>query len=711
MAMLPLPNYCRIAPRQPEPLQECHSQRPITLQSFPGLSLSLPEGGYYLTARKYLYEQFNHNQVFNACIDYLAKALEKLGLLDSNTSAKLLLVFPDHTRTAIATRLLLDVIFYFKETYNHLKFTILFGLGTHPPMRDESVSQYLGEERYQKLIDLGVAIRQQTTISPVKPQVEIKVQDQLKLDEVSDYSFASLNRNTTQLQQQLHQTIAHLNTVNLSDLDENLLIKNQFEFTNQANELNKESQPITTDLFDNLSLSQEYYLSLPEELWQHHLTIVAGDTELHPYERRSGSGGLNKMLVVGLANIQAIRRSHSTKVLLSAPINLNTAENAFVHTLDHLVECFNQSLLTHTPSLARTYPLGFSIVSLQNQHINGFWFGQKDKNRQALTAIAKESNTVHLPEKIHLLVADTDEKKGTDILAGARALQYFCEWDSEENCLLADTPRQRVALLFNPCREQQNHGGIGNQGTKKQLDILQKIVCNKINLLDKQLQICKDLDDAIGIIKSYRRQVLTAWHHHLQLISEFDDFLVMVKNLVLIIQELSSLSKHQINTREFLQATLANYASDYSEEGKCVQELLDIYLNQQNLMAVIAKIDQFQEYYQFSEGLGEGGQRALRCLKLLHKFETFLLATDNQTVLNYLAKLDPNLDNYLPSALRKKLSEHKIHLNLLGIWGIDLKVYSPQQCLELAISYGQYYNHQSQDLRIAFLQEPLIVYH
>ncbi|QUS61792.1 hypothetical protein [Synechocystis sp. PCC 7338] len=711
MAMLPLPNYCQIAPHRPEPLHVRHSQQPITLQSFPGLSVSLPEGGYYLTARINLYEHFNHSQVFNACIDYLAKALEKLGLLNSNLSAKLLLVFPDHTRTAIATHLLLDAIFYFKKTYNHLQFTILFGLGTHPPMTDESVSQYLGEERYRKLIDLGVIIRQQTTIAPVKPQVEIKIQDQLKLDEISDYSFTSLNWNTAQFQQQLHQVIAYSHAVNLSDLDENLLIKKQFEFTDQVNKLNEESQEIITNVFDNLNSSQEYCLCLPEELWQHHLTIVAGDTELHPYERRGGSGGLNKMLVVGLANIQAIRRSHSTKVLLSSAINPSTAENAFVHTLEHLVECFNQSLLTHTPCLARTYPLGFSVVSLQNQHINGFWFGQKDKNRQSLTAIAKESHTVHLPRKIHILVADTDKKKGTDILAGARALQYFCEWDSEENCLLADTPRQRVALLFNPCREQQNHGGIGNQGTKKQLDILQKIVCSKIDLLDEQLQICKDLDDVIGIIKSYRRQVLIAWHHHLQLISEFDDFLIMVKNLVLIIQELSSLSKDQINAREFLQATLANYANDYSEEGKSVQELLDIYLNQQNLMAVIAKIDQLQQYYQLSEGLGEGGQRALRCLKLLHKFEIFLLATDNQTVLNYLTKLDPNLNNYLPLTLRKKLNEHKICLNLLGIWGIDLKVYSPQQCLELAVSYGQYYNHQSQDLRIAFLQEPLIVYH
>lgn len=707
MAMLPLPNYCRIAPRQPEQLYESHGQRSIALQSFPELSINLPEGSHYLTARMNLYEHFSHNQVFNACIDYLEKALEKLGMLDSDMPARLLLVFPDHTRTAIAAHLILDAIFYFQETYKHLEFSILFGLGTHPPMTDKSVSKYLGEERYQKLIDLGITIRQQTTIDPLEPQVKIKVQDCSKIDEVSDYSFASLNRNTAQLQ----QAIAHLNTVNLSDLDENLLIKNQLDFPDQVNESNRKSQIITTKAPDNLNPSQEYYLSLPGELWQHDLTIVAGDTEIHPYERRGGSGGLNKMLVVGLANIQAIRRSHSTKVLLSSPLSLDLTKNAFVHTLDYLVECFNQSLLTHTPCLARTYPLGFSIVSLENQHINGFWFGQKDQDRQALTAIAKESRTVHLSEKIHILVADTDLKKGTDVLAGARALQYLCDWDSQENCLLADTPRQRVTLLFNSCREQQNHGGIGNQGTKKQLDVLQKIVHSKINLFSRELQICEDLDDVIGIIKNYRRQVLTAWYHHLQLISEFDDFLVMVKNLVLIIQKLPSSSKHQINTREFLQATLANYANDYSEEAKSIQELLDIYLTHENLAAVITKIDQLQQHYQLSEGLGEGGQRVLRCLKLLHKFETFLLATDNQIVLNYLAKLDPDLTNYLPLELRKILNKRNIRLNLLGIWGINLEVYSPQQCLELAINYGQYHNYESQNLHIAFLQEPLIVYH
>lgn len=707
MAMLPLPNYCRIAPRQPEPLSKFHGQQSIRLQSFPELCLSLPEGSHYLTARMNLYEHFGHDQVFKACIDYLEKALEKLGILDSDIPARLLLVFPDHTRTAIAARLLLDAIFYFQETYKHLQFSILFGLGTHPPMTHKSVSEYLGGERYQKLINLGITIRQQTTIAPLEPQVKIKVQDRLKIDEVSNYSFANLNRNTAQLQ----EVIADLNTVNLSDLDENLLIKNQFDFPNQTNELNQKPQIKTTQLSDNFNPSQDYFLSLPGELWQHHLTIVAGDTEIHPYERRGGSGGLNKMLVVGLANIQAIRRSHSTKVLLSSPISLDLTQNAFVHTLDYLVECFNQSLLTRTPCLARTYPLGFSVVSLENQHVNGFWFGQKDQDRQALTAIAKESRTVHLPEKIHILVVDTDIKKGTDILAGARALQYVCEWDSQENCLLADTPRQRVALLFNPCLEQQNHGGIGNQGTKKQLDVLQKIVHSKIKLFSSQLQMCENFDDVIGIIKTYRRQVLTAWYHHLQLISEFDDFLVMIRNIVLIIQELPNSSKHQINTREFLQATLANYANEYSEEAKSIQELLDIYLTHENLGAVITKIDQLQQYYQLSEGLGEGGQRVLRCLKLLHKFETFLLATDNQTVLDYLAKLDPDLNNYLPPALRKTLDKQKIRLNLLGIRGINLTVYSPQQCLELAINYGQYYNHESQDLRIAFLQEPLIVYH
>ncbi|AIE73639.1 MULTISPECIES: hypothetical protein [unclassified Synechocystis] len=708
MAMLPLPDYCQIAPRRVGSGQRRDGQQQqITLQSFPELSLNLPANAYFLQAQKDLYADFSSAEVLANCIDYLQIVLDKLGLINSYLPAKLLLVLPDNTRTAIAVHLLLDAIFCLQKSHSNLQLTILFGLGTHPPMTEESISQYLGRERYKTIVSSGIVIRQQTTIAPLEPQAIIKVQDQVNLGEISTHSFANINSFIAQLEHTIHQAIAGFSDESLSDLDENLLIKDQLNIINR-NQINLDKQN-TVEILDNLTPTQTYELSLPQELWQHHLTIVAGDTELHPYEIRGGSGGLHKMLVVGLANIQAIRRSHSTKILLHSPTNRKKTENAFVHTLDYLAECLNQSLLTQTPHIARTYPLGFSIVSLQNQSINGFWFGQKDKNRQALTAIAKESRTVNLPEKIHILVVDTDKKKGTDILAGARALQYLCEWDDEDNCLLADTPRQRVALLFNPCREEQNHGGIGNQGTKKQLDVLQKLVSRRINLLEKELNTCQSLDSAMGIVKNYRREVLTAWTHHLQLTSEIDDFLVMINNLILIIQELRGLSMDETHAKEFLQATLANYANDYTEEGQSIQALLNIYLTEQNLPPLINKIEQLRQQHHLSEGLGEGGQRALRCLKLLHKFETFFLATDNQKVLNYLAQLDPDLTNYLPPLLKNILKRKNIRINLLGIWGIDLKNYSPQKCLDLAISYGKYYNQKSQDLHIAFLQEPLII--
>jgi hypothetical protein len=133
------------------------------------------------------------------------------------------------------------------------------------------------------------------------------------------------------------------------------------------------------------------------------------------------------------------------------------------------------------------------------------------------------------------------------------------------------------------------------------------------------------------------------------------------------------------------------------------------YLNQPDLEALFNHVSNLQQAYATTEGLGEGGQRALRLLKILQKFETFLLATENPTVLNYLETLDPDLTPFLPASLRPGLSGHALRFGLLGITGIDLQQNSCQQALDKAIDYVEFYHSPPKNYQITFLPRPLII--
>ena len=108
------------------------------------------------------------------------------------------------------------------------------------------------------------------------------------------------------------------------------------------------------------------------------------------------------------------------------------------------------------------------------------------------------------------------------------------------------------------------------------------------------------------------------------------------------------------------------------------------------------------------KGLGEGGQRALRLLVILQKFETLYIATDNQHVLDFLAELNhpPGISNLGKLTDR---SPTKAEPNILGLTGISLNDHSPQAALEIALCwhFGQTTPLKSSEL--AFMQEPVIV--
>ncbi len=666
------PKYLLMVSRQSDrKIPLLYSGDPLPLKSFPGQAITLPLGSSVLAANTYEEDSLTRSRVLTECVSYLQQSLEKLGLLKAARSPRLLLVLPDKTRTAIASHLLLDAVLNLKETYPVLEFTILFGLGTHPLMSEGDLLQLLGKDRYQTLQDLDIPLLQQTTLAPLEQQGQVLVTADPKEETKISASFADLTTAIAQFQQRLEQT---------------------------SGDLHYPQKP--------------YLLSVPLALWQHDWTIVAGDTQLHPYEGRGGSGGIHKMLVVGLANIQCIRRTHSTKVLLAPHTRVGQEKNPFVRSLDHLAQVLGSSLLSKPNSRVCTLPLGLSVATNSQGQIWGLWLGQQERDRQHLTTILQKTYTVPLSQALHIAIADVEPYRATDILASARPLQYLCQWDEADNPLLADTPRQRVALLFYPCYRTTAQDGIGNTGTKKQLDVLQQFVQACQGQLQVSLAGVERWEEVFDILAVYRQRVLEKWADHLHIASETEDFLALLKKLARLVHHFQSLKLDEDATeiRNAFKAILKKYANPYGEVGQALGEFLKTYEADGEIEELLLQIRGLQDLYDEHEGLGEGGQRALRLLILLQKFETFLIATNNPAVLAYLSQLDPDIRSFLPSVLQSSLPAIDLRLGLLGIVGIDLHQNSPQAAIENAIAYARYHNPQILDPHIGLIQDPLILH-
>jgi hypothetical protein len=120
------------------------------------------------------------------------------------------------------------------------------------------------------------------------------------------------------------------------------------------------------------------------------------------------------------------------------------------------------------------------------------------------------------------------------------------------------------------------------------------------------------------------------------------------------------------------------------------------------------------------KGLGEGGQRALRLLSILRKFDQLLVATLNPAVLEFLNsdKLWTGDEQQFSQPSRRADKQPNRPFEAVGLYGISLRKYSPQQGLELAIERHRQLQEYSEkipsgdrgsQLRVAFLQEPVIL--
>ncbi|MFM8525695.1 MAG: lactate racemase domain-containing protein, partial [Cyanobacteriota bacterium] len=212
------------------------------------------------------------------------------------------------------------------------------------------------------------------------------------------------------------------------------------------------------------SKSNEMAIQMPEILWNCDLLLVAGDTDLHPYEGRAGSGGIHKMLAIGVGCLSTIRMTHSLDILTDPLTRPGEKGNRFVELVDYFAKEIINALRTPRGPLIAA-PIGISTVALRVDQPEAFWIGDREEERTCLMQPLKQERTVAMREAVDVVIADTEEEKGTDLLAGARSLHFLCNFNKSNNPILCKTSPWRTALLFNGCHEMRNAHGIGNSGT------------------------------------------------------------------------------------------------------------------------------------------------------------------------------------------------------------------------------------------------------
>lgn len=522
---------------------------------------------------------------------------ERLGRAGRAIGAcSVLLLLPDKTRRAQASHLAIDALFELQDRHPGLQFDVIFGLGTHPLMTTADLNQLLGGERLQRLRHRAGSLRQQTTLAPL-PSRELRI-----------------------------------------------------------------PAPTPTPARFDLGAGGDedaWSLPMPESLWACDLILVAGNTELHPYERRGGSGGIHKMLAIGIGAPLVIRRSHTAAVLLDPPASapLAGASNRFVALIDTVAEGIVAALLRDPGCRLACPPLGFSLVVNRQGQPLASWLSDRERDRVQLSALVERRQTVSLERPVSFVIADPERNKATDLLAGARNLHLLCMAHSEANPLLDGTAPRRIAILLNPCHETANQAGIGNRGTVDHLEALRAF------RLEEQRRL-------LGAWPTSDRAAAIAWRHsRARLLGRWEDYLRQSGEDEAVMEDL-------LAQLEPLRAEQAD--GDAAERARrLLQEAIDHSwggrrrLLEQAYQRLVAGVEPAVLWLRQSiaswlfQGLGEGGQRALRLLCLLRQFDELLVITNNPAVLDFVDSLDPPLESLSLAAAPAG--------RLLGLRGADLR--------------------------------------
>ncbi len=671
---------------------------------------------------------------------------------------RLLLVLPDKTRTQMAANLLLDSVLALAPAQAFSTITLLYGLGTHPLMEPEEIWRLMSPARAQKLADLGAHIHQQTTKAVTNPMAfvtvwqdqsgpEVAVADLWALREPLLMAWAAAHQrdaslwlgcfpsvaqaervDLVRLLRSLHQArpaAPHPLVVDCRDPRLNHWLQTQLGASvatsihihttppdlGQEPETAREIRFLDRNPQGEFCLRQgdRYTIEVPELLFTHDLIVVAGDTRIHPYEGRFGSGGINKMLAVGIASLNEIRRSHSTRILMDPLTRVGESRSPFVHRVAATARSIRDALRTRSDSRAMVDPYGLTVIGQSEDAIWRMAFGQEEQMRQPLAQTLTQRYTVSVRKPLDVVISDVEQHKGTDITAGARALQYLCDWHRPTNLLLNHPEQGCVALLFNPCGEPKNNQGIGNDGTKLHMDVLGDLLQRLRPQLTRSLTQATTPDSARQLLTLTRQTVLGRWQQHLCSISEATEWLVDL-------QRIARTGYHQTRqgqvTRDFtkyLQERLERYGRGPNHVNRAIAAIDYRFQHTGDWQGLLAALTDTATLYQEHEGLGEGGQRTLRLLRLCRTFMTLAIATQQRAVLDYLNWLDPDITGDLPETVQAAYRQQGLRASVLGLVPIDLNHQSPTEAAALALRYGQWHKPEAPEINTGFISHPLIL--
>lgn len=729
----------------------------VELKSFPKETLQLPTPNCVFTPNAFQGQSIPRELALKQCIQDLTQALKQKAATKKVTANRLLFVLPDKTRTQVAAQILIDAGLELKQQDPSLDITLLYGLGTHPFMSDQDIERLIGTERYLQVQAAGFQLYQQSTKAITTELSRVIVWDfdqtvpeivRTKFDVarvttlLKDCGFGNVIPATPRLFIHIAPALmaAHLELVidlvaNLDEqmghrrwklsFDRSCITADQFQ--RLAHVLSQNSRctlrrEAATEQKVNLSIAlmpqtdacfgvhwgHHYTIQVPKLLFQNHLSVIAGDTKIHPYEGRYGSGGINKMLSVGIASLDEIRRSHSTQVLLHDHTRVGDAASPFVAQIEKTANSIRYAMLTRPDSLALAEPYGFSVIAQGAEQLWATAFGQSEASRHQIAATWKQAFTVNTPEPFDVVLHDVAPHKGTDILAGARTLQYLCDWHSSNQPLLNAPETDCVAVMFNRCSEPRNNGGIGNEGTKIHLDVLGQIVAAELTSVIQHLKSLKGLAEIKAYLNTVRERVLQRWHQHLIIVSQADQVLSELYDLTCQGERLQQRGVDDPVMIPLLLEKLERDRLGFTPLAKTLDQIYHILRQHRQLSLIKYALNQALNLYSQHEGLGEGGQRTLRLLKICRYFGTWIVATDNQAVNCYLQTLDPDLSQYLPSQLRPSLNKVPLSVGILGIVPVDLANHPPQYAVEVATAYGRWHKPNTQ-LATGFLTAPLIL--
>ncbi len=698
--------------------------------------------------------------LIGATVQHLQQALQTAAATHPRTVEQMLLILPDKTRTQMAANLLLDGAITLAEQYPRLTFTVLYGLGTHPLMEVAEIMALVGHDRYQKLRAIGTVFHQQSTKTVTNPMTFVTVwQDSPQqeilgrtLNDLRDSlrtAWATAERRGEQLwlgifpefMQQHEITVVewlrslhHLPVENLTPLqvdcrdpqlndrlrqalaaDPSLKVQ-VYTSLPELNQFPDKAPPLDIRFLDAhgdhgvvLRHGEKYVIEVPDYLFTHDLTIIAGDTRIHPYEGRYGSGGINKMLAVGIASMNEIRRSHSTRILTHPLTCPGEPGSPFVRRVAATARSIRDAMLTRPQQRVMGAPYGLTVIGQAETQIWDLAFGQSETARQDLAALFTQRYTVSVETSLDIVISDVELHKGTDITAGARALQYVADWHRPDNVLLHQPTEGCVALLFNPCNEPKNNEGVGNDGTKQHMDVLGDLLQEMRPQLSKNLGYATTPQAAQMMLTIARQTVMGRWQQHLCSNSELTDWLLELQRLALLGLQQAQQGTVARDLRKLLQERLDRYGWGPNHINRAIRRVDYQFQRSSDWVELVQALRELMTVYQEHTGLGEGGQRTIRLLKLCRTFKTLALATENLAVLNYLNWLDPPLTNHLPDPVRSLYHSQGIRASVLGLVPIHLKHTSADEAVQIAINYGHWHKPTCPDLRVGFLTSPLIL--